>query len=69
MNARPPAVAAMSIPELAERLRISRRSAYRLVEQRLIATVPVGTGKRPRVRITEDAYVAFLKRGESAAKA
>lgn len=59
----------MSIPALAKRLDISRRSAYRLIEQRLIATVPVGTGSRPRMRVTEAALEAFLKRNQQAAKA
>jgi excisionase family DNA binding protein len=69
VNARPSAVATMSIPELGERLRISRMSAYRLVQQRRIATVPVGSGSRPRMRVTEDAFADFLARNTEPAKA
>jgi excisionase family DNA binding protein len=69
VKARPGVAAAMTIPELAARLHISRMSAYRLVQQRRIATVPVGSGSRPRMRVTEEELADFLARNTEPAKA
>jgi hypothetical protein len=60
---------AMSISQLGVRLTISRASAYRLIAQRRIDVVDVGTGAKPRLRVTEAALVKFLARREIKGKA
>ena len=49
----------MTIKELAERLGISRSSAYQIVEKKLLPVIRVGTG-RGVIRITEEDFQAYL---------
>ena len=43
--------ALMSIPEVADALRISRPAVYPLIHSGDLETTDVGTGKRPRTRV------------------
>lgn len=54
--------AAMSVPDFGRRIGVSRASAYRIVAAGLVELTNVGTGARPRVRITEAALDAYLDR-------
>jgi predicted site-specific integrase-resolvase len=61
---------AMSVAEFGHRLGVSRASAYRIVGAGLVELTNVGTGKAPRIRITESAlerYLANRKFGRRAA--
>lgn len=53
--------AAMSVENFGRRIGVSRASAYRIVAAGQVALTNVGTGSRPRVRITEAALDAYLK--------
>lgn len=60
----------MSVAEFARRLSVSRASAYRIVASGDIQlTDGRATGKKPRVRITEDAYARFLAKREMGGRA
>jgi hypothetical protein len=61
---------AMSVTDFGRRLGISRASAYRIVAAGQVDLVNVGTGRAPRIRITEEAlqrYLAGRKFGRRAA--
>jgi excisionase family DNA binding protein len=62
-------VIAMTVPEFAERIRVSRSTAYELVASRQIEVTDVSTRGKPQLRITEAAMEAFLKRRQIPAKA
>jgi hypothetical protein len=53
---------AMSVVEFGRRLGISRASAYRIVAAGEVELTNVGTGRTPRIAITESALDEFLKR-------
>jgi hypothetical protein len=50
----------MSVAEFGKRLGISRASAYRIVGAGQVDLTNVGTGKSPRIRITEEALKQYL---------
>jgi predicted site-specific integrase-resolvase len=52
----------MSVTEFGHRLGISPASAYRLVASGAVQIVDVGTGRRMRMRVTEEALTEFLQR-------
>lgn len=54
--------AAMSVQDFGRRIGVSRASAYRIVAAGLVELTNVGTGDRPRVRITEAALDTYLRR-------
>jgi predicted site-specific integrase-resolvase len=62
-------VTAVSVTEFGRRIGVSRAVAYRLVASGGIETVNVGSGATPRLRVTEDAIAAYLKRRKIPAKA
>jgi excisionase family DNA binding protein len=53
----------LSVNHIADKLDLSPKSVYRLVYGGHLKAVPVGTGKRPRIRIAESELEAFMKRG------
>lgn len=52
----------MSVQDFGRRIKVSRASAYRIVAAGLVELTNVGTGDRPRLRITEAALSAYLER-------
>lgn len=53
----------LSVNTVADRLDLSPKSVYRLVYGKHLPAVPMGTGKRPRIRIPESALEAFMTAG------
>jgi predicted site-specific integrase-resolvase len=51
----------MTVAQFAERLGLSKSSGYVIVKDGRVDTVNVGTAKRVRLRITEQAYQRYLK--------
>lgn len=52
--------AVMTIPEVAEVLRISRPAVYPLIHAGELDTTDVGSGKRPRTRVYAKSVEALL---------
>jgi excisionase family DNA binding protein len=50
----------MTLAEFGQRIRVSRTTAWRMVRDREITAVNVGSRKRPRLRITESALKQYL---------
>lgn len=57
----------MTVREFGARIGVSRSSAYEIVAARRIDTTDVGTGRRPRLRISEDALKRYIARNEERA--
>lgn len=53
----------LSVNHVADRLDISPKSVYRLVYGKHLKAVPLGTGKKPRIRIPESELEQFMARG------
>lgn len=51
----------LTIPEVADRLGVGRRSVYRLIACGL-PVVDVGTARRPRTRVPESALATWVDR-------
>lgn len=60
-------MSAMTVAEFGRRIGVGRASAYRIVAARKVATTDVGTGRRPRLRISEKALEAYIARHEEPA--
>lgn len=58
-NATPPAL--LTVPETAERLRITRRGVYNLINAGAIRTVNIASTGRAKTRIREDDLAAFIE--------
>ena len=52
----------LTIPEVAERLSVSRTSVYDLIAAGRLERVDIGTGKQPRVRIKESVLAEFIEK-------
>lgn len=57
----------MTVAEFAQRLKTSKRSAYRIIAARQVDITPIGTGTRPRIRISEAALAKYIAEHEVAA--
>jgi hypothetical protein len=60
----------MTVEEFGRRIKVGRASAYRIVAARQVDVTDVGTGDRPRLRVSEKAlekYVAARTEQGSAA--
>lgn len=60
--------ALMTIPEVADVFRVSRSSVYPLIYSGDLETVDVGTGRRPRTRVTRESVERLLQRRAAATK-
>lgn len=52
----------LTIPETAAELKISSKSVYRLIAAKRLKVIPVGTGSRPRARVTRASLEQFKAR-------
>lgn len=59
----------LTVPELAARLKVGRSTTYEIIAAGLIDVTPVGTGKRPRIRISERALAKYLARRKQEGRA
>jgi len=54
----------LKMPQVAQVLGVSQRTAERMAADKRIPAINIGTVRRPRYRITDEALTAFL-RGET----
>jgi excisionase family DNA binding protein len=54
----------LTIPQFADRIGVSPRTAYRIVADGLVDRTDVGRGSKPKTRISEAALERYLKRRE-----
>lgn len=52
----------MTVTEFGRRLGVGRATAYRHVAAGQVDVTDIGTGRRPRLRISEKAYEKFVAR-------
>lgn len=57
----------LTVSEAAAELRTHRQSVYRLIWDQKLPWVNIGTGSRPRIRITPEALRAYLEHRERVA--
>ena len=57
----------MTVAQFGKRIGVGRATAYRLVAAGRVAVVNVGTGRRPRLRVSEEAFQEFVRQNELAA--
>ena len=57
----------LTVPQAAERLQIHPQAVYRLIWAGQLEWTNVGTGKRPRIRVSEKQLAAFLREREEVA--
>ena len=51
----------LSVKDIINHLKIDKMTAYRLIKDKQIKAVNIGTEKRPKYRILKDDYDNFLK--------
>lgn len=51
----------LTIPEFAERIRVSKSLAYKLIAEQRVRHVRIGTEGKGAIRIPEDAIPEFLR--------
>ena len=54
----------LRVKEVAERLNVSEDTVRTYIKLGQLQAVRLGDGKRPTIRVTENALVAFLERGK-----
>lgn len=57
----------LTVAEAAEELRTHRQTVYRLIWANVLPWVNIGTGSRPRIRITREAVRNFTEARERVA--
>lgn len=50
----------LTIPQFAQRLGVSRATAYRIIADGLVDRTDVGRGRRPKTRISERAVAKYI---------
>lgn len=60
----PPSTPLLRIPEVAERLQISRQIVYKLIAEGHLKATNISRSPRSRLRVSEDHLAEFVKAGQ-----